>query len=198
MKTKTAAPKLSIRLASNLVTGRFELDAPLADGGWWFGDKEAAKASPLAERLLAVETVTGVKIAGSTVSVTRDSFEDWHLHAKTLAGVIAEHAASGKPAVKPGTPSNLPTEAAIRATVEEILETQVNPAVASHGGEIRLMDVKGTNVYVQLLGGCHGCASSTVTLKQGVERALRDAVPQIDDIIDVTDHATGENPYHKG
>ena len=197
MTIKTA-PKLSVRLASNLVTGRFELDAPVADGGWWFGDAAAAKASPLAEKLMAVETVTGVKIAGATVSVTRDSYEDWHLVAKTIAGLIEAHAASGAPAVNPGTPANLPTAEQIRTIVEDVLETQVNPAVASHGGEIRLVDVKGLNVYVQLMGGCHGCASSTVTLKQGVERSLRDAVPQIDDIIDVTDHATGENPYHKG
>jgi len=197
MTTKTA-PKLSIRLASNLVTGRFELESPIADGGWWFGDAESAKASPLAEKLMAVETVSGVKISGSTVSVTRDSYEDWHLVAKTLAGLISEHAVSGKPVVKPGTPSNLPSAEKIREVVEQVLDAEVNPAVASHGGEIRLVDVKGTNVYVQLMGGCHGCASSTVTLKQGVERALRDAVPQIDDIIDVTDHATGENPYHKG
>ena len=197
MPAKTA-PKLSIRLASNLVTGRFELEAPLAKGGWWFGGAEAAKASPLAQKLMAVESVTGVKLSGATVSVTRDSYEDWHVVAKTRAGLISDFAASGKPAVVPGTPSNLPSPEKIREVVERVLETEVNPAVASHGGEIRLVDVKGTNVYVQLLGGCHGCASSTVTLKQGVERSLRDAVPQIDDIIDVTDHATGENPYHKG
>ena len=162
MTTKTA-PKLSIRLASNLVTGRFELEMPLADGGWWFGDAESAKASPLAQKLMAVETVTGVKLSGSTVSVTRDSYEDWHLVAKTLAGVISDYAASGKPAVNPGTPSNLPSAEKIREIVEQVLETEVNPAVASHGGEIRLVDVKGTNVYVRLMGGCHGCASSTVT-----------------------------------
>lgn len=195
---KTPAPKLSVRLASNLVTGRFELDAPLADGAHWFADAEAAKASPLAAKLMALESVVGVKIAGGVVSVTRDSYEDWHVLAKTAAGLIAEASASGEPAVKPGTPSNVPSAEEIRAKVEEVLDTQVNPAVASHGGEIRLVDVKGASVYVQLMGGCHGCASSTVTLRQGVERALRDAVPQLDEVVDVTDHSTGENPYHPG
>ncbi|MBI5597377.1 MAG: NifU family protein [Elusimicrobia bacterium] len=190
--------KISTRLASNLVTCRFELDAPLGEGAWWFGDAESAKASPLAEKVFGIDTVSGVKVNGSTLSVTRDTYEDWPAVTRQVAALIEGHAASGRPAVKDGTPTNLPTAAEIKAKAAAILESEINPAVAAHGGEISLVDVKDATIYVKLLGGCHGCASAAVTLRQGVERALREAIPQLDDVLDVTDHASGENPYYQG
>ncbi len=79
--------------------------------------------------------------------------------------------------------------------VQEVLDTQVNPAVASHGGYIELLDVKGNTAYISLGGGCHGCGMADVTLKQGVEVAITGAVPEIEQVLDTTDHAAGENPY---
>lgn len=80
--------------------------------------------------------------------------------------------------------------------VKHVLETKVNPGVASHGGHIDLVDVDGTDVYIELGGGCQGCGMARVTLKQGVERMLREAIPNIGEIHDVTDHAAGSNPYY--
>ena len=79
--------------------------------------------------------------------------------------------------------------------VRTILETQVNPAIAAHGGMISLVDVDQTDVYVEMSGGCQGCALSRMTLRQGVERMLREAVPELTAVHDVTDHASGDNPY---
>jgi Fe-S cluster biogenesis protein NfuA len=76
-----------------------------------------------------------------------------------------------------------------------ILEEQVNPAIAAHGGRIELRDVKGTEIYMEMTGGCQGCAMSRMTLRQGVERTIRQAIPEITAIHDVTDHHAGENPY---
>lgn len=80
--------------------------------------------------------------------------------------------------------------------VKEVLDSQVNPAVASHGGEIVLIDVKGSEVFIEMGGGCQGCALSRMTLKQGVERMLRQAVPEVTAVHDVTDHTSGENPFY--
>ncbi|HSH45191.1 MAG TPA: NifU family protein [Longimicrobiales bacterium] len=80
--------------------------------------------------------------------------------------------------------------------VRQVLETQVNPAVASHGGEITLVDIDDDVVYLELGGGCQGCGMARVTLKQGVEKMLKEAVPEIRGIVDVTDHAAGANPYY--
>lgn len=79
--------------------------------------------------------------------------------------------------------------------VREVLDSQVNPAIAAHGGMISLVDVEETDVYVEMSGGCQGCTLSRMTLRQGVERMLREAVPELTAVHDVTDHASGDNPY---
>ena len=79
--------------------------------------------------------------------------------------------------------------------VRDVLNTQVNPAIAAHGGMISLVNVEETDVYVEMSGGCQGCALSKATLRQGVERMLREAVPELTAIHDITDHAAGDNPY---
>jgi Fe-S cluster biogenesis protein NfuA len=81
--------------------------------------------------------------------------------------------------------------------VAEILETQINPAVAAHGGHIALVDVEDDTVYIRLEGGCQGCGMADVTLKQGVEVEIKRAVPSIAHVLDVTDHQDGDNPYYQ-
>ncbi len=82
--------------------------------------------------------------------------------------------------------------------VRGVLDAQVNPGIASHGGKIDLVDVRGTEIYLEMSGGCQGCAMSRMTLRQGVERMLRESVPEISAVHDVTDHASGVNPYFNG
>jgi Fe/S biogenesis protein NfuA len=101
---------------------------------------------------------------------------------------LAEEAAPAVPL--PGAPTG---EVADR--VRQVLNTQVNPAIAAHGGVINLIDVQETEVFVEMAGGCQGCALSRMTLRQGVERMLRQAVPEITAVHDVTDHASGASPY---
>jgi Fe/S biogenesis protein NfuA len=81
--------------------------------------------------------------------------------------------------------------------VAQILEQQVNPAIASHGGGARLISVEGDTVFLELLGGCQGCGMATITLKHGIERILTEAIPEIKRVIDTTDHASGANPYYQ-
>ena len=81
--------------------------------------------------------------------------------------------------------------------IQELLDTQINPAVASHGGHIELVDVHDNTVYIRFGGGCQGCGMVSVTLNQGVEQAIREAFPEIREIVDVTDHAAGTNPYYQ-
>jgi Fe/S biogenesis protein NfuA len=81
--------------------------------------------------------------------------------------------------------------------VQKVLDDEINPAVAAHGGFVTLLDVKDDVVYVALGGGCQGCGMVDVTLKQGIEVRVREAVPEIKAVIDSTDHAGGKNPYYK-
>ena len=79
--------------------------------------------------------------------------------------------------------------------VRAVLDSQVNPAIAAHGGMISLVDVQDTEISVQMSGGGQGCALSRMTLRQGVERMLRQAIPELTAVHDVTDHASGESPF---
>ena len=81
--------------------------------------------------------------------------------------------------------------------VRRVIDERINPAVAAHGGEIRLVDVRDDVAYITMSGGCQGCAMSKITLRQGVERMIREAVPDIQGVEDVTDHLSGTNPYYQ-
>lgn len=83
----------------------------------------------------------------------------------------------------------------IAERVTHILDQQVNPSIAAHGGEIRLADVQGTEIYLEMMGGCQGCAMSRLTLRQGVEKMIHQSVPEVTAIHDITDHQSGENPF---
>lgn len=82
--------------------------------------------------------------------------------------------------------------------VKTILEQQINPAIAAHGGVATLVNVEGNDVYLQLGGGCQGCGMAQVTLSQGIEASLKEAIPEIGNVIDATDHSSGQNPYFAG
>jgi Fe/S biogenesis protein NfuA len=81
--------------------------------------------------------------------------------------------------------------------VKQVLEEQVNPAIAAHGGGAELVSVDGTIAYLRLYGGCQGCGLAQVTLKQGIERILLESIPALTQVVDVTDHASGEDPYYQ-
>lgn len=81
--------------------------------------------------------------------------------------------------------------------VRQVIDVQINPSIAAHGGEISLVDVRGTVVYLEMSGGCQGCGMAAATLAQGIRRILGEALPQITEIKDITDHAAGADPYYK-
>jgi len=99
--------------------------------------------------------------------------------------------ATGPAAPRPATAP----QGDIADRVRAVLDAQVNPAIAAHGGMISLVDVQDTEISVQMSGGCQGCALSRMTLRQGVERMLRQAIPELTAVHDVTDHASGESPF---
>jgi Fe/S biogenesis protein NfuA len=80
--------------------------------------------------------------------------------------------------------------------VRTLLSERINPAIASHGGVAHLVSVDGSVAMLELGGGCQGCGLAAVTLRQGIERAILEAVPEIDEVVDVTDHSMGTNPFY--
>ena len=84
----------------------------------------------------------------------------------------------------------------IAEKVTQLLEGHINPSLAAHGGFASLVGVDGDTVRITMGGGCQGCAISAVTLREGIERAIREAIPEVAEVVDMTDHDAGENPYY--
>ncbi|MGH2884794.1 MAG: NifU family protein [Solirubrobacteraceae bacterium] len=105
---------------------------------------------------------------------------------------------AGRAGPPPGPPGPSPAgglDTDLARQVRAVLDRDVNPSIASHGGHAELAGIDGTTAYLRLGGGCQGCGMATVTLSQGIEVAITQAVPKINQVVDVTDHASGTNPY---
>ncbi len=89
------------------------------------------------------------------------------------------------------------TDEEVRAVVQELLDREVNRSIAGHGGKISIVDVRDGNLFIAMSGGCQGCAASQVTLRQGFEVMARRVAPEIVDILDTTDHASGTKPFYQ-
>jgi Fe/S biogenesis protein NfuA len=122
-----------------------------------------------------------------------------------IRGSTLDLAADGMMLRNPNSPSPPPSVAAaapeadlsgpVAQRVLEVLNEQINPAIAAHGGRADLVAVEEPVAYLNLSGGCQGCGLAAVTLRQGIEAMILDAVPEITEVVDATDHAGGTNPY---
>lgn len=91
---------------------------------------------------------------------------------------------------------NLELTGTIAEQVTQLLDQQINPALASHGGYATLVGVEGDRVFITMGGGCQGCAVSAMTLREGIERSIKENIPEVTDVVDATDHDAGETPYY--
>jgi Fe-S cluster biogenesis protein NfuA len=183
---------------TNPATCKFTVERPVYPGGSaYFGNRATAAVSLLAKRLFEIPEVENVLIAENQITVTKSGFDAWPAVGKQVGAKIREHIRSGEPAVSEEFTRALPSEDDIRKRVQELLNTEINPAVGMHGGFVELIDVKRNAVYIKMGGGCQGCGAADVTLKQGIEKSIRSLVPEVGEILDTTDHAAGRNPYYQ-
>jgi Fe-S cluster biogenesis protein NfuA len=187
-----------IRITAEPVSNQrclFKVSEPvLASGARRFASAAEAAGSPLAEALFAIEGVTEVVVSGPTVTVTKGDQAPWQAAGKAVGAAIRGALQSGVPPIAPLTrdPS---ADDALYDRVAMIFDQRINPMVASHGGRVDLIDVQDGIVLLRMQGGCQGCGMAAVTLKQGIETTLRQMAPDVAGIVDVTDHASGTNPY---
>ena len=174
----------------------FHVDRQVYNGVVNCAGRDMAKGSPLLEALFEFDEVRQVMVTGGTVTIAKANEKDWAPLAKKVGSIIREQIQSGKQLIDPDIKKNIPTNKKLRAQVQEVIDEELNPGLASHGGAVDLIDVQGTTVFVSLSGGCQGCASAKYTLKHGIEQILRDRIPEITDVVDVTDHSAGDNPYY--
>jgi len=159
----------------------------------------AYRCSPLAGALFDTGAVSSVLIHGSTLTIMRavTAAEPWEEAAQAFGAVVREHLEGGKLVVVPEFLAEMPPSDEIRAALQQVIDEEINPGIASHSGVITLTRVEGNTAYILMGGGCQGCAASTITLRQGVESAFRDACPWLGALLDETDHEAGQNPYFK-
>jgi Fe/S biogenesis protein NfuA len=157
----------------------------------YFDDEGAIKPTDVVQQegelkvVIPAESVD--KLRGATLDLSKNLLNP---------GWVVDNPNSPSPAVGTGIkPEDL--SGTVEERISQVLEQVVNPAIAMHGGQADLVAVEGATAYVQMSGGCQGCGLASVTLTQGIEVAIRDAVPEIEQVVDATDHASGENPYYQ-
>lgn len=176
----------------------FTVNRPLMAGySWYFEGFESAAESPLAEGLFCLDDVETVLVCESTVTITRKdkTLIDWTSLAKDVGQTIRSVLNTSDNMIAEKIMSNLPSEGEIKEAIQQVIDTEVNPGVAGHGGNISLLAVKGNSITIQMGGGCQGCSAADLTLKQGIHTSFRKAVPKVGAIFDETDHTAGLNPY---
>ena len=180
---------------------RFIVSDEVFEDDWTFQFRspEDAPGSPLIEAMFGVEGVSDVKIHRDTFTVTKNCPEPWPKVAARLIPVLKEQLLAGGKVLDSERRAELksaPLTEDTRRLIEEVLERNINPALASHGGWVKLVRIDGQDVFVEMGGGCQGCASSRATMKFGIERAIKEAAPSVRNVVDATDHEAGSNPYY--
>ena len=166
-------------------------------GAITFKNKEDAEQAPLSKALFALDGVAKLSIVGSVVTVTADAEHRWPPLAYEVGKTIRAVLASDEVLWPEGARGSVSKEdEAKKSEIRALIDAEINPAVAGHGGMIDMVDYDDRIVYLRMMGGCQGCGAADVTLRMGVERMLKerfgDAIAQV---VDVTDHASGTNPY---
>ncbi len=175
----------------------FRTSEPLyPDSSAFFSERQHSRGSVLIDALYGIEGVGDILVNNDVVRLSLIGDADWESRIPLVGMAIRDAIASGQPLIAGEIrDSQLPPEE-MRRRVQQVLDTMINPAVASHGGVVNLLDVTNNTVFLEFGGGCQGCGMVSVTLKYGVERAIRDEVPEVGEILDTTDHASGRNPYY--
>jgi Fe-S cluster biogenesis protein NfuA len=195
---------VSIRAEVSLAdpdTCKFTVSRTVHPGGpFFFENQEQAAGSPFIERLFQQSGVAHVLVAGNVVTVGKENSCAWSGLKASIGAVIRSQLLTGICAIlesplRAGTSNR--SDAEVRATVQGLLDREVNRSIASHGGQISIVDVRNGKLLIAMSGGCQGCSASQVTLKDGFERMVRGVAPEIVEIVDTTDHASGTNPFYQ-
>ena len=152
-------------------------------------DADEAAQSPLAERLFGVNGVSGVFFGSDFIAVTKAEAGEWQQLKPMILGAIMEHFMSGAPLLNTGSAEQSDADeffdaadAETVATIKELIETRVRPAVANDGGDITFKGFKDGVVFLNMKGACAGCPSSTATLRHGIQNLLRHFIPDVTEV----------------
>lgn len=175
---------------------RFIVDRPLYNGFFNCTSAEMAQGSPLLEALFAISGVREVLVANDMVTIAKTGNDEWPVIGRKVGAVIREKIAAGGELISSDASKKPATNKELWAKAKKVLDEEINPGIGMHGGAVDIIDVQGSTLFLSMSGGCQGCASASYTLRHGVEQVLKSRVPEVTEIIDVTDHEAGDNPYY--
>jgi Fe-S cluster biogenesis protein NfuA len=177
---------------------RFTVNRTLHIGTASFDNTIQAAQSLLAQKLFAIEGITRVQLIGHLLVLSKSSRREWEELIKQVEEILQAFLVSGFALSQEHVEHRMMLIGkATKEKVQYLLAHEINPGIAAHAGVVELIDVKDNNVYIRLGGGCQGCGAADFTLRQGIEAILRKEIPEILQVLDVTDHAAGMNPYYR-
>lgn len=166
--------------------------------------EEQSKRHPLLEKVYALDGVSKISLSATEMKVMTDKPIDWGDYSKTIAQFLRDSKVQSQRTVKEEKgpikesqeDKQLETHFAPGAeSIQKIIDEQISPALAAHGGSVKIQSFKDGILALSFQGGCQGCSQASATLRGGIEQILRDQVPEIQEIVDATEHELGENPY---
>lgn len=178
----------------------FKLSESLSESKKIICYSRGGEVSELTRKIFDQKLVDEVCLGPREVRVKlSQAMQDWHGLAKEIGQVIRSNFASQKAlsqelAREEALKENSP-EAVLNAKVQELVEEQINPALAGHGGSVEVTKIEEGVAYLNFKGGCQGCSQVSVTVKSGIERMLKERIPEIKGVKDITEHELGTNPY---
>jgi len=178
---------ITLEWTPNPSTLKYVVDRPLLPkGALNITSAEAAKRkSPLAEKLFALKGVTGVMLGPTFVTITKGEEGDWDDLDEQVRDTLDGHLTPDAVVVHPDAlaPATVASGGAVEDRIRAILDDEIRPSVMLDGGDITLERFEDGVVYLALKGSCNGCPSSTMTLKMGIETRLREAIPEVDQVV---------------
>jgi Fe-S cluster biogenesis protein NfuA len=152
-----------------------------------FPSVETTDRSPLAAKIFGFPWVSAVFLGENFVTITKQDWVQWTALAKPLSGLLAEHVTSGQPVLLDLVAANSETEndSAIVKQIKRLIETEIRPVVALDGGDIAFVGYENNILSLKMMGACSGCPSSQATLKDGIEVRMKQAIPEIIEVIAV-------------
>ncbi len=180
---------VSLEFTPNPNTLKYSVNRELLSQGAvnFIHKEDAQKRSPLAARLFEVPGISAVMLGKTFITVTKAEDGDWDLVHKSSSAIIENHLVQNEPVLNDLGPQEAHKggQTEIENKIREILDQEIRPAVAMDGGDITFEKFEDGVVYLYLQGSCSGCPSSTATLKVGIESRLREAIPEVQEVVSI-------------
>lgn len=180
---KADPPRRHLRIAVRSGNGAFDYRMTALDAADVREEDVSLEAGPV---ILVLDPESATRLEGATI--------DFHESLVESGFRIDNPNEPKSPAFGDGARDDL--VGPVPERVRTLLDQEINPAIAAHGGVVRMVDYRDGKVFLAFGGGCHGCGLVDVTLKQGIETRIREALPEVVEVVDTTDHSTGEDPYY--